>query len=135
MNSTPIRRPVIGRDPAGAPQVADRPFLPGGLGHIAHCIRADADVQIPRSRRCAGRGRLYQAFEEKVSGAKRDRPALARMLDHLRTGDVVTITSLDRLPDRRPILAIAERIRRPAQACVPWLSRRPTRRLRPAAWC
>lgn len=36
-------------------------------------------------------------FEEKISGAKRDRPELERLLDHLRTGDVVTVTRLDRL--------------------------------------
>jgi DNA invertase Pin-like site-specific DNA recombinase len=38
-----------------------------------------------------------RVFEEKISGAQRDRPELARMLDHLRVGDVVTITRLDRL--------------------------------------
>ena len=36
-------------------------------------------------------------FEEKISGAKRDRPELGRLLDHLRAGDVVTVTLLDRL--------------------------------------
>jgi Site-specific recombinases, DNA invertase Pin homologs len=51
-------------------------------------------------------------FEEKMSGAKRDRPELARMLDHLRAGDVVMITRLDRLArSTRDLLDIAERIR------------------------
>jgi DNA invertase Pin-like site-specific DNA recombinase len=51
-------------------------------------------------------------FEEKASGAKRDRPELAKMLDHLRAGDVVTITRLDRLArSTRDLLDIAERIR------------------------
>ncbi len=51
-------------------------------------------------------------FEEKVSGAKRDRPELVRMLDHLRAGDVMTITRLDRLArSTRDLLDIAERIR------------------------
>ena len=36
-------------------------------------------------------------FEEKVSGAKRDRPELTRMLDHLRSGDIVVVSRLDRL--------------------------------------
>lgn len=50
-------------------------------------------------------------FEEKVSGAKRDRPELAKMLDHLRAGDVVTITRLDRLArSTRDLLDIAERL-------------------------
>ena len=51
-------------------------------------------------------------FEEKVSGAKRDRPELARLLDHLRAGDVVTVTRLDRLArSTRDLLDIAERIK------------------------
>ena len=36
-------------------------------------------------------------FEEKISGAKRNRPELEKLLDHLRAGDVVTVTRLDRL--------------------------------------
>ncbi len=51
-------------------------------------------------------------FEEKVSGARRDRPELARLLDHLRAGDVVTVTRLDRLArSTRDLLEIAERIK------------------------
>lgn len=58
--------------------------------------------------KAAGCKRIY---EEKASGAKRDRPELARMLDHLRTGDVVTITRLDRLArSTRDLLDIAERL-------------------------
>lgn len=50
-------------------------------------------------------------FEEKVSGAKRDRPELGRLLDHLRTGDIVTVTRLDRLArSTSDLLHIAERI-------------------------
>ena len=33
-------------------------------------------------------------FSEKFTGTRRDRPELARMLDHLRLGDVVTVTRL-----------------------------------------
>lgn len=36
-------------------------------------------------------------FEEKVSGAKSDRPELRRMIDQLRKGDIVIIWKLDRL--------------------------------------
>ena len=36
-------------------------------------------------------------FEEKVGGAKSDRPELRRMLDQLRKGDIVIIWKLDRL--------------------------------------
>ncbi len=53
-----------------------------------------------------------RVFEEKVSGAKRGRPELGRLLDHLRAGDVVTVTRLDRLArSTRDLLEIAERIK------------------------
>ncbi|OYW61622.1 MAG: resolvase [Rhizobiales bacterium 12-68-15] len=43
-----------------------------------------------------------RVFEEKASGAQRGRPELAKMLDHLQPGNVVTVT--------RDLLDIAERI-------------------------
>lgn len=50
-------------------------------------------------------------FSEKITGAQRDRPELGRMLDHLRPGDLVTVTRLDRLArSTRDLLDIAERI-------------------------
>jgi DNA invertase Pin-like site-specific DNA recombinase len=36
-------------------------------------------------------------YEEKASGAKEDRPELARALDHMRKGDVLVVWKLDRL--------------------------------------
>ena len=36
-------------------------------------------------------------FEEKVSGKKRDRPELSRVLEYVRDGDTLIITKLDRL--------------------------------------
>ena len=42
----------------------------------------------------AGCERIYQ---EKVSGASKERPELDRMLDALREGDVVIVTELSRL--------------------------------------
>ena len=51
-------------------------------------------------------------FEEKVSGARRDRPELARLLDQLRREDVVVVTRLDRLArSTSNLLEIAEAIR------------------------
>lgn len=41
-----------------------------------------------------GCGRIYQ---EKISGAKRERPELQRLLDQLRPDDVVVVWKLDRL--------------------------------------
>jgi len=50
-------------------------------------------------------------FSEKITGTRRDRPELARMLDHLRPGDIVTVTRLDRLArSTRDLLDIAEHI-------------------------
>ena len=42
----------------------------------------------------AGAGKL---FADKISGSKRKRPELDRMLEQLRDGDVVTVTKYDRL--------------------------------------
>jgi DNA invertase Pin-like site-specific DNA recombinase len=51
-------------------------------------------------------------FEEKVSGTRRDRPELARLLDQLRREDVVVVTRLDRLArSTGNLLEIAEAIR------------------------
>ena len=67
----------------------------------------DQDLTLQRAAlKGAGCRRLY---EEKVSGAKRDRPELARLLDQLREGDVVVVTRLDRLArSTRDLLDVAE---------------------------
>ena len=36
-------------------------------------------------------------YEEKISGTKMERPELNKMLDHLRTGDIIVIEELTRL--------------------------------------
>ncbi len=70
----------------------------------------DQDLTNQRAElHAAGCSRL---FAEKITGTRRDRPELTRMLDHLRGGDVVTVTRLDRLArSTRDLLNIAERIR------------------------
>jgi DNA invertase Pin-like site-specific DNA recombinase len=51
-------------------------------------------------------------YEEKVSGARRGRPELVRMLDQLRGGDVVVVSRLDRLArSTRDLLEIAEQLK------------------------
>ncbi|MDI6029309.1 recombinase family protein [Corticibacterium sp. UT-5YL-CI-8] len=66
---------------------------------------------LDQQRVALGAAGCVRIFEEKASGAKRDRPELARVLDHLRAGDVVTITRLDRLArSTADLLNIAERI-------------------------
>nr|WP_181374931.1 recombinase family protein [Polaromonas sp. E19S]AWD72035.1 serine recombinase [Polaromonas sp. E19S] len=79
--------------------------------HLGYA-RVSTDAQDLSNQRtelaAAGCAKL---FSEKITGAQRDRPELARMLDHLRAGDVVTVTRLDRLArSTRDLLDIAERI-------------------------
>lgn len=52
-------------------------------------------------------------FQEKVTGARRDRPELERLLANLRSGDVVTVWRLDRLArSTRDLLDIADTVSR-----------------------
>ena len=52
-----------------------------------------------------------KVFEEKITGAKRDRPELNRMLDYIREGDEVHVHSIDRLArDLRDLQSIIEQI-------------------------
>lgn len=78
------------------------------LGH-ARVSTEDRDLRQQRGAlREAGCQRL---FEEKVSGATRVRPQLATMGDHLRAGDVIVVTRLNRLArSTRDLLDIAERL-------------------------
>jgi len=51
-------------------------------------------------------------FADKISGSKRERPELDKMLDQLRDGDVVTVTKYDRLArSLKDLLEIVEAIR------------------------
>jgi DNA invertase Pin-like site-specific DNA recombinase len=70
----------------------------------------DQDLAVQRTQlKAAGCRRI---FEEKVSGATRDRPELTRLLDHIREQDVLVVTRLDRLArSTRDLLEIAELLR------------------------
>ena len=64
---------------------------------IGYCRVSTAGQSLDRQidqLTAAGCERVYQ---EKVSGARKERPELDRMLDALRAGDVVVITELSRL--------------------------------------
>src|SRR3954470_16316036 len=69
----------------------------------------DQDLTLQRSPlKEVGCERIY---DEKVTGARRTRPQLARMLDQLRAGDVVVVSRLDRLArSTRDLLEIAEQL-------------------------
>lgn len=69
------------------------------------------DQDLTRQRAALQAVGCLRIYEEKVSGAKRDRPQLARLIDQLRTDDIVTVTRLDRLArSTRDLLDIAERL-------------------------
>lgn len=76
----------------------------------ARCSTADQnlDWQLDALNR-EGCERIYQ---EKVSGAKKDRPELSKMLDALREGDTIVICELTRLSrSTKDLLELMERIR------------------------
>jgi DNA invertase Pin-like site-specific DNA recombinase len=70
----------------------------------------DQDLTLQRAAlKAVGCLRIY---EEKVSGAKRSRPELSRLLDQLRADDVVVVSRLDRLArSTRDLLEIAEQLK------------------------
>ena len=75
------------------------------------CVSTDDQSLAPQraALHAAGCRRLY---EEKASGARCDRPELARLLDQLRDDDVVVITRLDRLArSTRDLLDVAKHIK------------------------
>ena len=96
---------------------ATRAGLTGALARGGPMLTGYARVSTDDQDLTLQRAALKEAgckrtFEEKASGAKRDRPELARMLEQLRDGDVVVVTRLDRLArSTRDLLDIAERLR------------------------
>ena len=84
--------------------------------HIRNMLIGYARVSIDDQNLTLQRAALKEAgcprtFEERVSGAKRDRPELARLIEQLRGDDVVVVTRLDRLArSTRNLLDIAEKL-------------------------
>jgi DNA invertase Pin-like site-specific DNA recombinase len=78
------------------------------LGY-ARVSTEDQNLELQRPRlNDAGCGKL---FEEKISGAKRHRPELERLLGEIRKDDVLVVTRLDRLArSTSELLAIAEQL-------------------------
>ena len=74
--------------------------------------RVSTDDQDLRLQRAAlSEAGCRRTFEEKVSGAKRKRPELAKMIEQLREDDTVVVTRLDRLArSTRDLLDIAEQL-------------------------
>jgi DNA invertase Pin-like site-specific DNA recombinase len=70
------------------------------------------DQPHPMQRAALEAAGCQRIFEEKLSGARRDRPELMRLLDQTRAGDLVVVTRLDRFArSTRHLLEIAERLK------------------------
>ncbi|MBD8257506.1 recombinase family protein [Pseudomonas fluorescens] len=82
-------------------------------GQLIGYARVSTQAQdLKQQRLTLGQIGCKRIFEEKVSGANRDRPELSRLLDHLRPGDVLIVTRLDRLArSTTDLLHIAERLK------------------------
>lgn len=102
------QRNVDMRDPAdnAMRDIETGAFLIG----YARVSTRDQDLTNQETQlRAAGCGRI---FAEKITGTKRARPQLDRLLDHLRAGDVIVVTRLDRLARSiLDLLNIVERVR------------------------
>ena len=78
------------------------------LGY-ARVSTTDQDLAIQRTR--LPEAGCEKLFEEKISGARKKRPVLERLLSELRADDVVVVTRLDRLArSTSELLRIAETI-------------------------
>ncbi|WP_439710811.1 recombinase family protein [Brucella anthropi] len=88
-----------------------QPDSGAGRVFIGYARVSTRGQDLDQQRATLGAAGCIRIFEEKASGTKSDRPELVRMLEHLRHGDVVTVTRLDRLArSTADLLAIAERI-------------------------
>lgn len=79
------------------------------LGY-ARVSKGDEQTSALQRRALTDAG-VERVFDEAASGGRWDRPALHRLLDQLRPGDVVVVWKLDRLSrSLRDLLAILERV-------------------------
>ena len=85
-------------------------ILTGGLLMGYARVSTDAQDLLNQKEMLATAG-CTRIFAEKITGARKNRQELTRMLDQLRSGDVVIVTRLDRLArSTKDLLDIAERI-------------------------
>jgi DNA invertase Pin-like site-specific DNA recombinase len=78
------------------------------LGYARVSTRDQDYTSQIEALKAAGATTIYR---EKVSGARADRPQLAKLLAALKAGDVVTVTKLDRLGrSTRELLELIDRI-------------------------
>jgi DNA invertase Pin-like site-specific DNA recombinase len=105
----PQLSPLAVEDSAGQAVPA---FAPIELEQIASALVSTEDQDLTLQRAALKGAGCQRIYEEKISGAKRARPELNRLLDHLRVGDVVVVSRLDRLArSTRDLLEIAEHLK------------------------
>lgn len=76
----------------------------------ARVSKGDEQTSALQRRALADAG-VERVFDEAASGGRWDRPALHRLLDQLRPGDVLVVWKLDRLSrSLKDLLAILERV-------------------------
>lgn len=77
--------------------------------HVAY--RRVSSIDQSLDRQLVNKENIERVFEEKVSGASRNRPALQEMITFVRDGDTVVVHSLDRLGrDIRDLLNIVSEL-------------------------
>jgi DNA invertase Pin-like site-specific DNA recombinase len=78
-----------------------------GYARVSKQDEQDTIVQVQALKKAGAK----KIFEERASGGRWDRPELQRMLDQLRSGDVVIVWKLDRLTrSLKDLLFIMEKI-------------------------
>jgi len=81
----------------------------GSLLGYARVSTSGQDLSIQRAQ--LQQEGCFRVFFEQVTGAQRDRPELEHLFGHLREGDVVLVTRLDRLArSTRDLLDIVEHV-------------------------
>jgi DNA invertase Pin-like site-specific DNA recombinase len=79
--------------------------------HIGYARVSTEDQNLAIQLQALEQAGCRRMFREKVSGARRQRPELAKMLEQLREGDTVIVWKLDRLArSTRDLLEIADAI-------------------------
>lgn len=86
-------------------------FWPDGKMIIGYARVSTDDQKLDAQTDALTAAGAGKVFAERISGSKRERPELNRLLDQLRDGDVVTVTKYDRLArSLKDLLEIVETI-------------------------
>jgi len=77
--------------------------------HVGYARVSTEDQKLEIQQQKLKQAGCKRIFQEKVSGAHRERPELAKMLEHIRDGDTVIVWKLDRLArSTRDLLEISD---------------------------